>query len=53
MLPSELRTIRQAPQMTQAEFGECIGMCLAQVHKMEIGTRTIRRPTELAIKGLL
>ncbi len=53
MTKQEFRAIRKELKLTQAEFGEALGLSHEMISMVERGVRNIRRPTELAIVGLL
>jgi DNA-binding XRE family transcriptional regulator len=52
MQPDEMKAIRKRLGMTQADFGEAIGMSRKAVNEMEAGKAVIERRTELAVRYL-
>ena len=53
MQPDELKALRKAAGMTQADFADAIGMSRKAVNEMEAGKAPIERRTEIAARVLL
>ena len=50
MQPKEMKALRKAARMSQAELGDAIGMSRITVGLMERGDAPIEKRTELAVR---
>lgn len=52
MQPNELKTLREALNLTQGELGDAIGMSRKSISQMELGNAPIEKRTAMAVSLL-